>query len=155
VHGRGQSGRREGQGGKKVKAPRGRKPGPDRGTGSLQSNQAERQNEVRNYEISKVNKRIKNPVGMLKKISAAVIVDGATKEAVDAGEEEPGIQARSSEEMQRIEAIVKKAIDTTKAGRPGEVINMPSAGPSPKKRPGRGTKAGKNMFSSPTNRSSA
>ena len=93
----------------------------------LQNNQAERQNEVRNYEISKVNKRIRNPVGTLKKISAAVIVDGAVKEAVDAkGKKSREYQARSAEEMQNIEAIVKKAIGYDEGrGDQVEVINMP------------------------------
>jgi flagellar M-ring protein FliF len=93
----------------------------------LQNNQAERQNEIRNYEISRVNKRIKNPVGRLKKISAAVIVDGAVKEAVDAkGKKSREYQPRSPEEMQNIEAIVKKAIGYDEArGDQVEVINMP------------------------------
>jgi len=93
----------------------------------LQNNHAERQNEIRNYEISRVNKRIKNPVGTLKKISAAVIVDGAVKEAVDAkGKKSREYQARSPEEMQNIEAIVKKAIGYDEGrGDQVEVINMP------------------------------
>ncbi|KPK93474.1 MAG: hypothetical protein AMJ94_03085 [Deltaproteobacteria bacterium SM23_61] len=93
----------------------------------LQDKQEERQNEVRNYEISRVNKRIKNPVGTLKKISAAVIVDGTIKETVDAkGKKNREYQARSPEEMQNIEAIVKKAIGYDPGrGDQVEVINMP------------------------------
>jgi flagellar M-ring protein FliF len=115
-------------GGEKTKAP------PGKGTRTreeplvpLQHKQEERQNEVRNYEISKVNKRIKNPVGRLKKISAAVIVDGTIKEAVDAkGKKSREYQARSPEEMQSIEAIVKKAIGYDEGrGDQVEVINMP------------------------------
>jgi len=122
----GQAGAKAGE--EKAKAP----PAPETRarTGEpvpLQNSQAERQNEVRNYEISKVNKRIKNPVGTLKKISAAVIVDGAVKEAVDAkGKKSREYQARSAEEMQRIEAIVKKAIGYDEGrGDQVEVINMP------------------------------
>jgi flagellar M-ring protein FliF len=93
----------------------------------LQSNQSERQNEVRNYEISRVNKRIKSPVGSLKKISAAVIVDGTYKEVADAkGKKGREYQARSPEEMKSIEAMVKKAIGYDEArGDQVEVINMP------------------------------
>jgi flagellar M-ring protein FliF len=93
----------------------------------LQSNQAERQNEVRNYEISKINKRIKSPVGTVRKISTAVVVDGGTKEAVDSkGKKTREYQARSPEEMKRIESIVKKAIGYDEArGDQVEVINMP------------------------------
>ncbi len=93
----------------------------------LQDKKEERQNEVRNYEISRVNKRIKNPVGTLKKISAAVIVDGTIKETADAkGKKIREYQARSSEEMQSIEALVKKAIGFDQGrGDQVEVINMP------------------------------
>lgn len=93
----------------------------------LQSNQAERQNEIRNYEISKVNKHIKSPVASLKKISAAVIVDGAYKEIQDAkGKKVKEFQLRSPEDMKNIEAIVKKAIGFDEArGDQVEVINMP------------------------------
>lgn len=93
----------------------------------LQSNQAERQNEVRNYEISRVNKRIKSPVGTLKKISVAVIVDGAYKEVPDAkGKKAREFQMRTPEEMKNIEAIVKKAIGYDEdRGDQVEVINMP------------------------------
>jgi flagellar M-ring protein FliF len=93
----------------------------------IQNNQAERQSEVRNYEISRVNKKIKNPVGSLKKISVAVIVDGAYKEAQDAkGKKVREYQTRSPEEMKNIESIVKKAIGyDEKRGDQVEVINMP------------------------------
>ncbi|NWF54429.1 MAG: flagellar M-ring protein FliF [Syntrophaceae bacterium] len=93
----------------------------------LQSNQSERQNEVRNYEISRVNKRIKSPVGIVKKISAAVIVDGTYKEVADAkGKKGREYQARSPEEMKSLEAMVKKAIGFDEArGDQVEVINMP------------------------------
>jgi flagellar M-ring protein FliF len=122
----GQAGAKAGE--EKAKAPPGKETKTRTGEPApLQSNQAERQNEVRNYEISKVNKRIRNPVGTLKKISAAVIVDGAIKEEVDAkGKKSREYQARSAEEMQRIEAIVKKAIGYDEGrGDQVEVINMP------------------------------
>jgi flagellar M-ring protein FliF len=93
----------------------------------LQSNQAERQNEIRNYEISKVNKRIKSPMASLKKISAAVVVDGSYKEVADAkGKKTREFQLRPPEEMKNIEAIVKKAIGyDEERGDQVEVINMP------------------------------
>ena len=93
----------------------------------LQSNQAERQNEIKNYEISKINKRIKNQVGSLKKISVAIIVDGTYKEVADSkGKKAREFQARPPEEMKNIESIVKKAIGYDEArGDQVEVINMP------------------------------
>lgn len=93
----------------------------------LQSNQAERQNEIRNYEISKINKRIKSPTASLKKISVAVIVDGTFKEVQDAkGKKTREFQTRSPEEMKNFDAIVKKAIGyDEQRGDQVEVINMP------------------------------
>ena len=38
---------------------------------------SERQNETKNYEITKINKQIRGPAGIIKKISTAVIIDGA------------------------------------------------------------------------------
>lgn len=88
---------------------------------------SERQNEVRNYEISKVNKQIKSPMGSMRKISAAVVVDGLYKEGVDAkGNKERQYVSRSQDEMKNLENIVKKAIGyNEKRGDQVEVINMP------------------------------
>jgi flagellar M-ring protein FliF len=83
---------------------------------------AERQNEVRNYEISKVNKRIRAPVGKTAKISAAVIVDGSYKGSGKNREYVP----RGQEEMKNLENIVKKAIGYDQERKDQvEVINMP------------------------------
>ncbi len=93
----------------------------------LNSSQAEKQNEVRNYEISKVNRQIRNPVGSVKKISVAVIVDGTYKEA-GGGKTAKTKQyaARTPEEMKNFEAIIKRAIGyEEKRGDQVEVINMP------------------------------
>jgi flagellar M-ring protein FliF len=88
---------------------------------------SERQQETRNYEISKINKRVKNPVGSVRKISTAVIVDGIYKEAADAnGKKERQYAPRSQEEMKNIENIVKKAIGyDQERGDQVEVITMP------------------------------
>jgi flagellar M-ring protein FliF len=98
---------------------------------SPQSSQAsERQNEVRNYEITRINKHIKSPVGLVKKISAAVIVDGVYKEAADAkGGKGKQYASRSPEEMKGLENIIKKAIGyNEERGDQVEVINMPFYG---------------------------
>jgi flagellar M-ring protein FliF len=64
---------------------------------------------------------------MVKKISAAVIVDGTYKDTADAkGKKGREYQARSPEEMKSIEAMVKKAIGYDESrGDQVEVINMP------------------------------
>lgn len=87
----------------------------------------ERQNEIRNYEISKVNKQVRSPVGNIKKVSAAVIIDGLYKEEADAkGAKEKKYTPRSQEEMKHLENIVKKAIGfSEERGDQVEVINLP------------------------------
>jgi flagellar M-ring protein FliF len=94
----------------------------------FQNSQAERQNEIRNFEISKINKHIKNPVGSVKKLSVAVIVDGNYKEAADAkgGAKTRQFVARSPEEMEKIESIVKTAMGYDEnRGDQVEVATMP------------------------------
>jgi flagellar M-ring protein FliF len=93
--------------------------------GSL--SESERQNEVRNYEVSKVNKKIKSPVGTVKRISVAVIVDGIHKETTDAkGKRQKQYQPRTPEEMKSLENIVKKAIGyDEERGDQIEVLNIP------------------------------
>lgn len=92
-----------------------------------QTNSTERQNEIRNYEVTKINKRIKSPVGTLRKISVAVIVDGTYKEGKNnKGRKQKEYIPRTPEEMKNIESIVKKAIGFEESrGDQVEVINMP------------------------------
>ncbi len=87
----------------------------------------ERQNEIRNYEISRVNKQIKSPVGGIKKVSAAVVIDGIYKEEAGAkGNKERKYAPRSQDEMKHFENIVKKAIGfNEERGDQVEVINLP------------------------------
>lgn len=73
-------------------------PGKDR---SDQSEQVE-------YEISKQVQKIVNPVGEIKKLSIAVVVDGKYETAAEG--EEPKYVARSPEEMKNYEDLVKSAI---------------------------------------------
>jgi flagellar M-ring protein FliF len=82
---------------------------------STTSNQTK--NETVNYEISRTVSRIVEPIGTVKKLSVAVLVDG-TYEAVKAAAGEKNAVAetvkkyipRSEEEIKRIEEIVKKAM---------------------------------------------
>jgi len=94
----------------------------------FQNNQSERQNEIRNFEISKINKHIRNPVGNIKKLSVAVVIDGNYKESADAkgGGKTKQFTSRPSEEMKKLENIVKTAMGyDEKRGDQVEVINMP------------------------------
>jgi flagellar M-ring protein FliF len=96
----------------------------------LNTSSSERQHEIRNYEISRINKHVKNPVGQVKKVSAAVIVDGIYKEGTDAkGNKGKQYTPRSQEEMKNLETLVKKAIGySEERGDQVEVINMPFYG---------------------------
>jgi flagellar M-ring protein FliF len=87
----------------------------------------ERQNEIRNYEISKVNKQTKSPVGGVKRISAAVVIDGIYKEETGTGgNKEKKYASRSQDEMKHLENVVKKAIGFNEGrGDQVEVINLP------------------------------
>jgi flagellar M-ring protein FliF len=88
---------------------------------------SERHNEIRNFEISKVNRQIKNPVGSVKKISVAVIVDGTYKETPGAkGAKAKEYIPRPPEEMKSLEGIIKRAIGyDEKRGDQVELINLP------------------------------
>ena len=81
--------------------------------GQTSSNNNQTKNETVNYEISRTVSRIVEPIGTIKKLSVAVLVDG-TYEAGKAGEaaaDQPKkYVARSEEDMKRIEDIVKKAM---------------------------------------------
>ncbi len=83
---------------------------------------AERQNEIRNYEISKVNKHIRTPMGKVAKVSAAVVVDGLYQ---GSGKNRQYV-SRNPDEMKNLENIVKKAIGYNEDRKDQvEVINMP------------------------------
>jgi flagellar M-ring protein FliF len=103
---------------------------PSSPTPPLNANTSERQYEVRNYEITRVNKHIKDPMGKVRKVSAAVIVDGTYKEGTDAkGIKGKQYTPRSQEEMKNLESIVKNAIGYSEERKDQvEVINMPFYG---------------------------
>ena len=73
--------------------------------------QINRQHEVVNYEINKTSRQIVQMPGNIKKISAAVIVDGKyeTKPGAD-GKPKQTYVPRSAEEMKSLEELVKKAV---------------------------------------------
>ncbi|MDL1969675.1 MAG: flagellar M-ring protein FliF [Candidatus Desulfofervidaceae bacterium] len=75
-------------------------------------------NKVINYEISKTVQHITDPMGKIKRISVAVLVDGIHK-----GDK---YIPRSEEEMAKLKAIVEKAVGFSKArGDQIEVVNVP------------------------------
>lgn len=71
----------------------------------------EKENAVINYEINRVNKKVISSVGDVKRLSAAVIIDGPYTVETDAkGNSVQRFTPRSRREMKRFEDIVKKAI---------------------------------------------
>jgi flagellar M-ring protein FliF len=86
--------------------------------------QAQKQNETINYEISKVTSHVINSSGDVKKLSVAVIVDGAITE--QQGSKEKKYVPRSEEDLKHYEDLVKKAIGfTADRGDEVRVVNLP------------------------------
>ena len=93
-------------------------PGTEQEPTPTSSNATQTKNETVNYEISRTVSRIVEPIGSIKKLSVAVLVDGtyetpkAAGDAADkpAGEVVKKYIPRSEEDLKRIEDIVKKAM---------------------------------------------
>ena len=89
----------------------------------------QKQDQTKNYEIGKVVSRKVMPYANLQRVSAAVVVDGtyapvASKKKKDKGQWQ--YTARSAEEMQQFERIVKRAISfDADRGDAVEIQNIP------------------------------
>jgi flagellar M-ring protein FliF len=95
-----------------------------------ESNSAfEKSDRTVNYEIGKVISHIKEPVGEMTRISVAVLVDGTYKRIEKKGQEvEWQYVARTPEEMQKFESIVKRAVNFDKSrGDQIDIVNIPFA----------------------------
>ena len=89
------------------------------------SNNSNRTESTTNYELSKTVRSLVKESGAVKKISAAIIVDGVTTKAKDGTET---YKPRTKEEMAQIEKIVKSSIGFSPERKDTlEVINMPFA----------------------------
>ncbi len=90
----------------------------------LSQGQTEKQNEIVNYEISKVVSHIISPTGIVKRQTIAVVVDGNYK--MDNNKKERVYVPRSDEEIKHYEDLVKKAIGfSQERGDDVKVVNMP------------------------------
>lgn len=97
-----------------------------RGTSSNQ-NKSQTTNETINYEISKTISRVVEPVGTIKRLSVAVMIDG-TYDIVtnDDGETTRNYIPRGEEEMGKLEEIVKKTMGYSPERKDQiEVVNIP------------------------------
>lgn len=91
-------------------------PGEGAGAGSGLPAKRNKENQTFNYEINKVVRVISEPVGQIRKLSVAVLVDGSM-----AGDP-PEYKARSQEDLDKYSEIVKSAIgyDETR----GDIIKV-------------------------------
>ncbi|WP_119302075.1 flagellar basal-body MS-ring/collar protein FliF [Dongia deserti] len=104
-------------------------PGQDANGTSGSSSQTGRTEEIVNYEISKTVRTEVKAGGEVKRISAAVLVDGIHQVAADGAKT---YQPRSTEELAQIDALVKSAIGfDEKRGDIVNVVNMKFAEPAP------------------------
>ena len=78
--------------------------GGDEASASSNSN---KKNETINYEVSRTTKKTVSPMGALKSLSVAVLLDG-TYETVEG--EEPKYMARSKEELKTYETLLKRVV---------------------------------------------
>lgn len=100
------------------------------GSSNEASNAFKKQDVTRNYEIGKTVNRKIMPVGKLKNLSVAVIVDGKYKTVVKGKgkkkTEEIQYESRTAEEMAKFESIVKRAVNFDESrGDRVEVTNIP------------------------------
>ncbi len=93
------------------------------------ANDYQRDNSTINYDINEVNRQISGSVGDIKRLSAAVIIDGPYVSETDAeGNTSQKFVPRSRKEMKTFEEIVKKAIGfDTARGDQVSVTNTPFA----------------------------
>ena len=92
-------------------------PGTGEEPAQTSSSSSQTKNETVNYEISRTISKIVEPVGVVKQLSVAVLVDGiyeaakaADGQSADAPAAARKYTPRSEEELKRIEEIVKKAM---------------------------------------------
>ncbi len=104
--------------------PGGQTPNNGSGNDSSQSDSV-----TNNYEYSVVERTVEEPVGTVKKLSVAVLVDQATKEgapgAAGAAGQPRQTVPRTAEELKRIEGLVKAAISFN--AERGDVVTVDQA----------------------------
>jgi len=121
---------------KSVQAQENRELAPGESLGVAQTRKVEastgsqsflKQDRTVNYEINKITSRIVEPFARLKSVSVAVIVDGIHKSVMGKEKKmELKYFSRTSDEMAKLEKIVKRAINfDDKRGDRVEVVNLP------------------------------
>lgn len=86
--------------------------------------QSEKQNQTVNYEMTKITSRTVNAPGLVKKLTAAVLVDGTY--TPQQGSKEMKYSPRSEEDVRRYEELVRETMGFTESrGDQIKVVNMP------------------------------
>jgi flagellar M-ring protein FliF len=99
-------------------------PGKKAAAATPSQGSSEKQSQTVNYEITKVVSRTVNAPGLLKKVTAAVLVDGTY--VAQQGSKEMKYVPRTEEELRRYEELVKETIGFTQTrGDQVKVVNMP------------------------------
>ena len=104
-------------------------PGGSPGSGGASNEAQERSDQQSNFEYSRVERAVEEPTGNVKRLSVAVVVDQVWPDAATAGGGNAGDAAkpteRSPEEMQKLESLVKAAInfDTNR----GDIVTLQQA----------------------------
>lgn len=105
---------------------------PDAGANNAGAKSQSKQNrtqETTNYEISKTTKNLVKELGTVKRITAAVLVDGRYAPPTAEGQKKLVYQPRSEQEMDQLAALVRNAIGyDANRGDQVDVTNMPFAG---------------------------
>lgn len=79
--------------------------------GGNSGGEAEKQNEVVNYEINKTTRRVTTPSGSITRLSVAAVVDGTYETVVgEDGAQTKSYVPRSEEELAEFEKLVKRAM---------------------------------------------
>lgn len=86
--------------------------------------QSEKQSQTVNYEMTKITSRTVNAPGLVKKLTAAVLVDGTY--TPQQGSKEMKYTPRSEEDVRRYEELVRETMGFTESrGDQIKVVNMP------------------------------
>src|SRR5690606_21185649 len=86
---------------------------------------SQREDATVSYEVSKIVSRRVEPMGTIRKLSVAVLIDGAAKGGEGAKEFVP----RPAEELERYKELVKKAVGfSEERGDQIEVVSAPFEG---------------------------
>ncbi|BBO79794.1 flagellar M-ring protein [Desulfosarcina ovata subsp. sediminis] len=96
-------------------------------TGAAGSKNNQKQQFTKNYEVGKLINRQIMPVGSIQRLSVAVVVDGSYRPAEEGADgEQAQYIPRTTEEMTKLENIVKSAVDYDGTrGDKIEVVNIP------------------------------